>query len=151
MSNIYSSKRVLPYVYKCVERETGKFYIGYRFKNFLPSSEDFGKKYFTSNEYVKQNFKNFDHYIIAEFFDKKDAFAFETQLIKETKSIKQINCNKYNKLKKPYKKFDESKILPKKCALDGCDKIVKDWRKKCCSKSHTGIYSARKKKLSSSF
>lgn len=142
----YKSTKVLPYVYLCKEKNTDKFYIGYRYANYLPSTEDFGKKYFTSNEYVKNNFYNFEHYIIAEFFNKKDAFEFETKLIKETEcKINQINYFKQMK-KMKYKKFDENLLKPKKCALEGCDIIVKNWRNKFCCRSHVGKYSARKKK-----
>lgn len=83
----------------CVEKVTGRFYIGYRYRNYYPSSEDFGKVYFTSNDYVRENFNNFDHYIIAEFFNKSAAFKFETQLLRETKSDLQINRDKFKKLK----------------------------------------------------
>ena len=95
--NIYSTP-TQPYVYKCTERDTGKFYIGYRFKNTVPANEDLGKYYFTSNEYVKNNFDKFDYEIIAEFPDRKSAFAYETKLINETKSELQINANKNHPL-----------------------------------------------------
>ena len=89
--SIYQSNRVLPYVYICREKNTEYFYIGYRYRNFVPSSEDLGKYYFTSNEYVNENFDNFDCTIVAEFFTKKAAFEFECQLIRETKSKFQLN------------------------------------------------------------
>jgi len=98
----------MPYVYMCIEKNTGRFYIGYRYKNYLPSSEDFGKIYFTSNAYVKENFDNFDHYIVAEFFDKKSAYFFESVLSKETKSDLQINQDRIKKLfgkKKTHTKY----------------------------------------------
>ncbi|HEY6435209.1 MAG TPA: hypothetical protein VIY47_01350 [Ignavibacteriaceae bacterium] len=98
MLNFISSTKKCPYVYMCTERETGRFYIGYRYRNYLPSSEDFGKIYFTSNSYVKENFDSFDHQIIAEFFDKKAAYKFETDFINETKSDLQINSDKFKKL-----------------------------------------------------
>ena len=89
--NIYQSTKVLPYVYMCREKGSPYFYIGYRFRNFVPSSEDFGKHYFTSNKYVKTNFENFDWIIVAEFFNQKDALKFESQLIRETSSEFQLN------------------------------------------------------------
>jgi hypothetical protein len=65
--NIYTrNKPVLPYVYRCTEKDTGKFYIGYRYKNRLPASEDFGKHYFTSNEYVKNNLKYLLNFLIGK-------------------------------------------------------------------------------------
>jgi len=93
----YNPKKPLPYVYKCTERETGRFYIGYRCANIFPSEQDLGVKYFTSNLYVKMNWDKFDYEIIAEFFNKKDAFKFESQLIKETRCELQINNDKHIK------------------------------------------------------
>ena len=81
----------------CTERDTGRFYIGYRFKNYLPAEQDFGNRYFTSNKYVMKNFDRFDWQIIAEFYHKKDAYKFEGELIKETKSPLQINQDKYKR------------------------------------------------------
>lgn len=81
---IYSSTKVLPYVYQLVHKETGQFYIGLRFANIVPSSEDLGINYFTSSNHVKKlKFENFNFYIIAEFFKKEDAILFENELIKE--------------------------------------------------------------------
>ena len=68
MKHIYKSTRVLPYVYMCKEKNGPNFYIGYRFANYVPSTEDFGTHYFTSNEYVRNNFDQFDYYIVAEFY-----------------------------------------------------------------------------------
>jgi hypothetical protein len=135
-----NTKPVLPYVYRCVERDTGKFYIGYRFKNFVPASEDLGKNYFTSNDYVKQNFDKFDYEIVAEFPDRKSAFAYETQLIKETKCENQINANKFNKNKKPYKKSEINLY----CKLSGCGKYINSSIKRFCCLSHARLYAARK-------
>lgn len=96
---IYNPKNPPAYVYKCVERDTGRFYIGYRWKNYLPAEQDLGSKYYTSNKYVKSNWDKFDSYIIAEFFDKKDAYKFESELIKETRSSLQINADRIRNLK----------------------------------------------------
>ena len=94
----YNPKNPPAYVYKCTERETGRFYIGYRWKNYLPAEQDLGNRYFTSNEYVKANWNKFDYEIVAEFFDKRDAFKFETELIRETKSPLQLNGVRYDTL-----------------------------------------------------
>jgi protein tyrosine phosphatase len=126
--NIYNSpKTVLPYVYRCVEKTTGRFYIGYRFKNTVPA-----------NSYVKENFDNFDFEIVAEFPDRKSAFAFETKLIKETKCEKQINANKYNQLKRPYKKSE----IHLYCLFPGCGKYINSSIKRFCCRSHAGKYTA---------
>ena len=93
---IYKSTRVLPYVYMCKEKNSPYFYIGYRYRNFVPSSDDLGTYYFTSNRYVSDNFDNFEFYILAEFFNKNDAYKFETMMIQETSSEYQINRFKYN-------------------------------------------------------
>ncbi len=131
-------KKVLPYVYKCTEKNTGKFYIGYRFKNTVPAKDDFGKIYFTSNDYVKENFNNFDYEIISEFSNRKEAFAFETKLINETKSELQINANKYNKSKKPYQQAQINLY----CKLPECGKYINSSIKRFCCKTHAARYSA---------
>lgn len=135
------NKKALPYVYRCTEKDTGKFYIGYRFKNFVPANEDLGKYYFTSNDYVKSNFDKFDYEIIAEFPDRKTAFAFETKLISETKSEMQINANKYNKSKSEYKKSEINEY----CLYPECGKYINSSIKKFCCKSHAAKYPAFKK------
>lgn len=71
-----------PYVYRGVNRITGEFYIGYREANTLPAIIDL-MSYKTSSKEVRENFDAFDWEIIAEFFDGKSAFDFETQLIRE--------------------------------------------------------------------
>lgn len=143
---IYSSTKVLPYVYMCTEKETGNFYIGYRYANKVPSTEDFGTNYFSSNEYVNQNFDKFEHHIVAEFFDRVAAYKFETKLIAETCSDKQINTFKKRKVigtkykeKVPF--IAENKI----CALPGCNNIVADWRVKCCCILHRKQYAGMKR------
>ena len=137
--NIYNSpKTVLHYVYRCVEKTTGRFYIGYRFKNTVPAKEDFGKHYFTSNSYVKENFENFDFEIVAEFPDRKSAFAFETKLIKETRSEKQINGDKNIKNRYTYKK----PTINEYCLFPGCGKYINSSIKRFCCKRHSATYSA---------
>jgi len=139
--DIYNQQKpVLPYVYRCVEKNTGRFYIGYRFKNTRPADEDFGKHYFTSNEYVKSNFDKFDSEIIAEFADRKSAFAYETKLIRETKCEDQINANKHNKSKRPYQKTEINLY----CLLPTCGKYINSSIKRFCCKSHSATYSAKK-------
>jgi hypothetical protein len=122
----------------CKEKNSPNFYIGYRFANYVPSTEDFGTHYFTSNEYIKNNFDKFDYYIIAEFFDKKDAYAFESALIKELRSEYCLNYEKYKKFKE-YSKIKVDTSL-KVCALPGCGKTHTNWRIKCCCLSHSKQY-----------
>lgn len=79
---IYTSEKILPYVYIGTHRETDQFYIGYRAINKIPSHLDLGTNYFTSSEVVKElGFENFNWIIIAEFFDRLDAYKFEQELI----------------------------------------------------------------------
>lgn len=138
----YQSTKVLPYVYICRDTKSPKFYIGYRFANWLPSTQDFGTHYFTSNEYVKEHFDQFEHHIVAEFFHKRDAYAFESQLIAETKSEHQINYSRhikvigatYNKKQTPF--IQEAKI----CPLKGCGKEHYNYRTKCCCLAHSRQY-----------
>ncbi len=81
-NTIYSSEKVLPYVYMGIHKETGQFYIGYREANHFTSSKDLGTKYFTSSKKVKElGFDNFNWTILAEFFEGKEAFMFEQEII----------------------------------------------------------------------
>lgn len=73
---------ILPYVYFATNRITREFYIGYRKANKEPAHIDF-PKYKTSAKQVKDNFDQFDWYIVAEFFDAESAYDFEQQLIHE--------------------------------------------------------------------
>lgn len=142
LKHIYKSTKVLPYVYICKEKNGPNFYIGYRWANYVPSTEDFGIYYFTSNDYVKNNFDQFDYFIVAEFYSKDDAYAFENQLIKESKSEHCLNYKKYKKFKE-YEKINVDNS-PKKCALPGCGKMHTNWRMKCCCSSHGKQYAGRR-------
>jgi hypothetical protein len=143
---IYKSTQTLPYVYLCQEKDSPYFYIGYRYTNRVPSSEDFGKHYFTSNKYVKENFDKFDHTIIAEFFDKKDAYAFESELIKELNSKYLLNAQRLGKLiGKSYRPKIIEEVIQKTCALPGCNKIFTNWRSKCCCVSHSKKYAGMRR------
>ena len=65
---------VNPYVYKATHKDSAEFYIGFRCANKVNAEDDLGKKYFTSSKKVKPRFNEFNFVILAEFFDKKDAF-----------------------------------------------------------------------------
>ncbi len=132
--------KALPYVYKCVEKKTGRFYIGYRYKNYLPATEDFGKLYFTSNEYVKNNFEKFKYEILGEFETKKEAFEYEKKMINETKSDLQINSFKHKKEKVREKKPVEINLY---CKLEGCGRYINSSITKFCCRTHANIYSAK--------
>jgi NOL1/NOP2/fmu family ribosome biogenesis protein len=83
--NIYTSSKSAPYVYMCVHKITGHFYIGYReanIKNNITSDIDL-PLYRTSSKIVNPSFEQYDWKILAEFFDAQDAFVFEQNLIKE--------------------------------------------------------------------
>lgn len=136
------NQKIMPYVYKCTERKTGRFYIGYRYKNSLPAKDDFGKVYFTSNDYVKENFNDFDYEILAEFETRKEAFKYETKMIRETSCELQINANKHNKMKKPYKKSEINLY----CLFPGCGKYINSSIKRFCCKTHAAKYAASKSK-----
>lgn len=88
---------ILPYVYKLVHKETGEFYIGYRWKNKVCVDEDFGTIYKTSSKYVKPKFAEFESSIIAEFYDSEDAYWFEQSLIEENFADPLILNKKYQK------------------------------------------------------
>lgn len=74
--------KVLPYVYRCTHKTTNEFYIGFRCRNKLPANQDI-QIYQTSSKRVKFYFNEFNVEILAEFFDKIDAYDFEQQLIWE--------------------------------------------------------------------
>jgi hypothetical protein len=74
---------VIPYVYKLVHKETGRFYFGYRRANKVPAIDDLGKKYFTSSKIVKPFFNEFTYEIIKEFINAYEAFWYEQKLIAE--------------------------------------------------------------------
>lgn len=80
--NIYSSEKVLPYVYICTHKETGEFYIGVRLKPKCP--KDLGIHYFTSSQIIKNiGFENFEYEILEEFDSQECAYRFEQSLIME--------------------------------------------------------------------
>lgn len=82
---IYTSTKAMAYVYMCIHKNTGEFYIGYRCANVHLnrfSHIDF-PLYRTSNPEIKHNFLNFDWIIVAEFFDSDSAYDYEQQLIHE--------------------------------------------------------------------
>jgi hypothetical protein len=79
---IYSTK-AMPYVYLCVHKKTGQFYIGYRCANVhhnRPSHIDF-PKYKSSYPNIKHNFNEYDWTILAEFFESGSAYDHEQLLI----------------------------------------------------------------------
>ena len=66
--SVYASTQVVPYVYICTHKNTGKFYIGYRERNVsmnITSDLDF-PIYCTSSKEVNKKFKEFNWLIIAE-------------------------------------------------------------------------------------
>lgn len=147
MNTLYKSTKVLPYVYFCKEKTSNKFYIGYRYTNKVPSTEDFGVHYFTSNEYVKNNFDNFECHIVAEFFDKQSAYEFESFMISSTKCVDQINYIKILERPTTYSSFDATLLEDKKCALPECGKIHSNWRSLCCCIAHSRKYAGLKRHL----
>lgn len=75
---------ILPYVYRLTHKESGQFYIGYRYANRVQSYLDLGCKYFSSSPTIKSiGFENFNIEIIAEFFKADDAYEFENELIRK--------------------------------------------------------------------
>lgn len=82
--DIYTSEKVMPYVYMCIHKETKQFYIGSRISKGmkLPPHLDL-QSYKTSSKIVKPNFYMFDCIIIAEFINGNDAYDFEQELIYE--------------------------------------------------------------------
>ena len=82
---MYKSTKSKPYVYLCTHKISKQFYIGYRESNTKlnrTSDVDF-PMYQSSSKFVKNNFKDFEWVILAEFESGKDAYEFEHQLIYE--------------------------------------------------------------------
>jgi len=83
-TSLCQSDKPMPYVYMCIHKQTGHFYIGSRARKTLkyPSNVDL-PLYKTSSKVVKPNFDNYAWVILAEFFDPNDAWDFEQQTIHE--------------------------------------------------------------------
>lgn len=81
----YPSSLAKPYVYQCVHKVTGEFYIGFRERNVKLNrfSHNDLPIYRTSSKYVKSSFEEFDWIILAEFAEADDAYYFEQSLIYE--------------------------------------------------------------------
>jgi len=77
---IYTSEKVMSYVYRCEHKFNNTFYIGYRYANTIPSNIDI-VRYKTSSKFVKPRFNEFNWVIIAEFFNPDDAYKFEQEMI----------------------------------------------------------------------
>lgn len=73
---------VSPYVYKITHKITGQFYIGARWANTVPASEDLGIVYFTSSTHplVKTQFAEFTLQILMEV-DNADAALLQEQTL----------------------------------------------------------------------
>lgn len=79
-TNIYTSEKTLPYVYRLDNPITGEFYIGYRRANTLPSHLDI-PTYKTSAPKITNTFEIFEWKILAEFYDGDDAYDHEQLII----------------------------------------------------------------------
>jgi hypothetical protein len=119
----------LPYVYELIHKTTKEFYIGSRWANTVYSEMDLGNKYFTSSKNIKKRFKEFNFRIIADFFNKEDAFIFEQNLIEENKNNPLLLNKRYFSISKKMlknvtsgKKTDEQR---KKMSLAKKGKIPK--------------------------
>ncbi len=109
---------VLPYVYRLDHPVTGEFYIGLRYGNKVSAEKDLGVKYFTSSKTVKPRFNEFSISIVAEFFNKDDAFIFEQSLIRENWNSELIMNNAIQNKNGIELKFYTSGKTGKSCAVD---------------------------------
>lgn len=82
------------YVYRLDNKYTSEFYFGFRCANKIEPNLDLGKKYFTSSNYVKNRFSDFDITYILEFDSKEEAYYKEQTLIQENWS-NPLLINKY--------------------------------------------------------
>lgn len=139
--NIYTSEKVMPYVYMCIHKETGEFYIGYRqlnIKKNLPSSTDL-PNYKSSAKQVKDNFDKFSYLVIAEFFNPDDAYDFEQQLIYENWNDPLIiNKSCYYGKKRFRMSGPRSKEHSAKIGIAHRGKIVSKEQRENSSKVHKG-------------
>jgi hypothetical protein len=138
---IYTSEKVLPYVYKAVHKETNEFYIGYRGGKGLkiPSHLDI-LKYRSSSKLVKPRAHEFNWIILAEFFNAIDAFEFEQSLIEENWNNpkilnKCIACKKFTKTNIAHSDESKSKI----------SKAQKEHWKNMSEEQFTAIFEKRAK------
>ena len=93
----------------CTERDTGRFYIGYGFKNYLPAEQDFGNRYFTSNKYVMKNFDRFDWKIIAEFYENNEIrYVYSTFNKSYEETIEEMKIYKDDRKKLNYWMFQKN-------------------------------------------
>lgn len=123
---IYTSEKVMPYIYWVTHKVTGEFYIGSSSNQNqkLPSHLHFGTKYKTSSKKVKaKGFENFDWIIIAEIFDRKETQYFENLIIEEhIKNPLCLNGHSYNHWntvgQNPFrdKTLEQREIISKKIA-----------------------------------
>jgi hypothetical protein len=126
----YTSDKVVPYVYKCVHRKTGKLYIGARSNNKEPSHIDL-PKYKTSSKIVKPNFDEYDWEIIAESYNKKDIFEIENELILEHLGKDYcLNFHAKDKFISAGRKRNEASRLKLSKSISGLTKENCEWRKK---------------------
>ena len=83
--NIYTSEQIHPYVYMCIHKVTGQFYIGSRTAKDITYSHLDLPKYKTSSPKVKPNFDQYNWIILAEFINGDDAsdsaYDFEQESI----------------------------------------------------------------------
>ena len=120
-NNIYTSEKVLPYVYRLDDPITGEFYIGYREANKIPSHLDL-PKYKTSSKNIYPIFDNFSWMIVAEFFDGSEAYNYEQKMI--------------------YENWNDTLLLNENCRYNGKQFRLShhtEEAKRKISKSRTGI------------
>jgi len=151
---------IYPYVYRLDHPITGEFYIGYRGSNKDPAEQDLGHKYFTSSKIVKPRFNEFQYIIVAEFFNKDDAYDFEQKLIFENREEKlclnkicYMNSNsRFTNTGRQHsdetkKKMSESHIGKKQspCSEEHKRKISETKKGRACSEEHKAKLSKARK------
>lgn len=137
---MYKSSKSLPYVYVCTNAQTKEYYIGSRWANKVPSSDDLGKKYFTSTKKIsKENINQFELEVIAEFFSSSDAWEHEQQMICECWGDPLlINGNYRKNCKVHFRNIGGYKLTEDQC---------KNRRKPLSAKGREVIAAANRKRL----
>lgn len=90
-------RQTRPYVYRGVNRNTQKVYIGYRAANKRAPVDDLGI-YKTSSRIVRPMFAEFDWEVVAEFVDPAEAYTVEQALIAEQwQTAKHLSLNLHHR------------------------------------------------------
>jgi hypothetical protein len=90
--------QVKPYVYMAINPNTEEFYFGYRRANKVNATEDIGKIYFSSADYITENKEQFEWLIVDEFETGDEAYEYEQYAIRKNKDNPLLLNKKYQNI-----------------------------------------------------